>query len=85
MNANEVIANTGLEHMGYMKGEYQYLHPNNDVNMSQSTNDVYPSAIKLALILSLEKLYVPFKNLIHSFQAKSDEFSEVLKMGRTQL
>ncbi len=85
MNANQVTANIGLEHMGYLKGEYQYLHPNNDVNKSQSTNDMYPSAIKLALNLSLEKLYVPFQNLIHSLQAKSDEFSEVLKMCRTQL
>lgn len=85
MNANEVIANIGLEYLGHAKGEYQYLHPNNDVNMSQSTNDVYPTAIRLGLLLSLDDLHAPFGRLIDSLRVKGQEFSHVLKMGRTQL
>ena len=85
MNANEVIANIGLEFLGYPKGEYQYLHPNNVVNMSQSTNDVYPTAIKVGLLLALEQLNSPFQNLIDSFRDKSNQFADILKMGRTQL
>lgn len=85
MNINEVVANVGLEYLGHLKGEYQYLHPNNDVNMSQSTNDVYPTAIKIGLITAIQQLNVPFNDLIESFKAKSDEFSNILKMGRTQL
>ncbi|MCH7336133.1 aspartate ammonia-lyase [Acinetobacter sp. NIPH 2699] len=85
MNINEVVANVGLEYMGHLKGEYQYLHPNNDVNMSQSTNDVYPTAIKIGLISAIQQLNAPFQDLIESFKAKSDEFSNILKMGRTQL
>lgn len=85
MNINEVLANIGLEHLNHLKGEYQYLHPNNDINMSQSTNDVYPTAIKVGLIFAIEQLNSPFQNLIQSFKNKSDEFSHILKMGRTQL
>ncbi|AYA67546.1 aspartate ammonia-lyase [Acinetobacter sp. WCHA55] len=85
MNINEVLANIGLEHLDHLKGEYQYLHPNNDINMSQSTNDVYPTAIKVGLIFAIEQLNSPFQNLIESFKNKSDEFSHILKMGRTQL
>lgn len=85
MNINEVIANIGLEYLQHLKGEYQYLHPNNDVNMSQSTNDVYPTAIKIGLISAIEQLNSPFQGLIQSFKNKSDEFSDILKMGRTQL
>ncbi|ENW95577.1 aspartate ammonia-lyase [Acinetobacter sp. NIPH 298] len=85
MNINEVVANVGLEYLGHLKGEYQYLHPNNDVNMSQSTNDVYPTAIKIGLITAIQQLNVPFNDLIESFRAKSDEFANILKMGRTQL
>ena len=85
MNINEVLANIGLEHLEHLKGEYQYLHPNNDINMSQSTNDVYPTAIKVGLIFAIEQLNRPFQNLIQSFKNKSDEFSHILKMGRTQL
>lgn len=85
MNINEVLANIGLEYLDYLKGDYQYLHPNNDVNMSQSTNDVYPTAIKIGLIAAIDQLNTPFLNLIQSFKYKSDEFSHILKMGRTQL
>ena len=84
MNANEVLANVALEYMGHSKGQYQYLHPNNDINMSQSTNDVYPTAIRLGLLLSLDELNLPFNNLILSFLNKSQEFAH-FKMGRTQL
>ena len=85
MNANEVIANIGLEYLNHKKGEYQYLHPNNDVNMSQSTNDVYPTAIRLGLLFSLDDLNKPFEDIIASLRAKGQEFSHILKMGRTQL
>lgn len=85
MNINEVLANIGLEYLDYSKGDYQYLHPNNDINMSQSTNDVYPTAIKIGLIAAIDQLNTPFLNLIQSFKYKSDEFSHILKMGRTQL
>jgi aspartate ammonia-lyase len=85
MNANEVIANIALEAMGHQKGEYQYLHPNNDVNMAQSTNDAYPTAIRLGLLLGHDALLASLDSLIQSFAAKGEEFSHVLKMGRTQL
>jgi len=85
MNANEVIANRALELMGYEKGEYKHCHPNNHVNLSQSTNDVYPTAIKLALINSNTRLVEVLKNLIVGFRKKEKEFDHVLKMGRTQL
>jgi aspartate ammonia-lyase len=85
MNANEVIANRALEYLGYNKGDYEYLHPNEDVNMSQSTNDVYPTAVKLALVLGIEKLLQSMESLRRCFDDKADEFSDVLKMGRTQL
>ena len=85
MNANEVIANRALELMGHKKGEYDYCHPNNHVNLSQSTNDAYPTAVKIALINSSEKLIPVLKNLIVAFHAKAKEFESVIKMGRTQL
>ena len=85
MNANEVIANRALEIMGHPFGDYKYCHPNNDVNMSQSTNDAYPTAVKLALLLSNKKLVASLKQLIASFTAKGEEFANVIKMGRTQL
>jgi len=85
MNANEVIANRALELMGHARGEYQYLHPNNDVNMSQSTNDVYPTAVRLALILADDPLIAAIRELCAAFHAKAQEFVGVLKMGRTQL
>ncbi len=85
MNANEVIANRALEIMGYEKGDYEHCHPNNHVNLSQSTNDAYPTAIKLALIKSDGKLIAVLKELIEAFYAKAKAFAHVIKMGRTQL
>lgn len=85
MNANEVIANRALEILGYEKGEYQFCHPNNHVNLSQSTNDAYPTSVKIALILSNQTLIEVLTELIQSFHNKSKEFSHVIKMGRTQL
>ncbi|MCB9014381.1 MAG: aspartate ammonia-lyase [Lentimicrobiaceae bacterium] len=85
MNANEVIANRALEIMGYEKGQYEYCHPNNHVNLSQSTNDAYPTAIKIALLRSNEKLVTVLSELIASFNFKAKEFAPVIKMGRTQL
>ena len=85
MNANEVIANRALEIMGYEKGQYEYCHPNNHVNLSQSTNDAYPTAVKIALINSNKRLVNVLMNLIASFRKKSREFAHVIKMGRTQL
>ena len=85
MNANEVIANRTLEILGYEKGEYRFCHPNSHVNMSQSTNDVYPSAVKIALIHSNEKLVEVLRMLIDGFKEKEAEFAGVIKMGRTQL
>jgi len=85
MNANEVIANLALEHLGHKRGEYQYLHPNEHVNMSQSTNDVYPSALKVATYSGIFALVDAMAVLRRAFEAKADEFSDVLKMGRTQL
>ncbi len=85
MNANEVIANIALEAMGHEKGEYQYLHPNNDVNMAQSTNDAYPTAIRIGLLLGHDSLLGALDRLINAFASKGLEFGHVLKMGRTQL
>jgi aspartate ammonia-lyase len=85
MNANEVIANRGLELLGHKRGEYQYLHPLEHVNMSQSTNDVYPTAVKVALRFEIEQLRNAMAVLRHEFEAKALEFADVLKMGRTQL
>jgi aspartate ammonia-lyase len=85
MNANEVIANRALELSGREKGDYQHVHPNNHVNLSQSTNDVYPTAVKLALHASIEELRHAMKDLAAAFLAKGDEFSPFIKMGRTQL
>jgi aspartate ammonia-lyase len=85
MNANEVIANRALELLGHAKGEYQYVHPNNHVNLSQSTNDAYPTAIRLAILLSYEGLIKAMDNLCYELKQKAIEFSRVIKMGRTQL
>ena len=85
MNANEVIANRALELLGQQRGEYQYLHPNEHVNMSQSTNDVYPTALKLATYVGIFGLVDSMAYLRRAFERKAEEFSDVLKMGRTQL
>lgn len=85
MNMNEVIANIGLEYLGHKKGEYQYLHPNNHVNCSQSTNDTYPTAIMLALYRKVDVYLEALETLRAAFLLKADEFKDVLKMGRTQL
>jgi aspartate ammonia-lyase len=84
MMANEVIANRGLEILGYKKGEYDHLHPNDHVNCSQSTNDAYPTAIKLAVLLSLKDLLGAMDELKAALEAKAEAFSDVLKMGRTE-
>ena len=85
MNANEVVANRALEHLGHKRGEYRYIHPLEDVNMSQSTNDVYPTALKVALHLAIRRLVEAMITLRGTFEEKAREFFEVLKMGRTQL
>ena len=85
MNANEVLANIGLELTGHKKGEYQYLEPHDDLNMSQSTNDSYPTAIKVALILRNGKLVEELQMLADSFRAKGKQYLMVVKMGRTEL
>ncbi|ULQ56817.1 aspartate ammonia-lyase [Flavihumibacter rivuli] len=85
MNVNEVIANIGLEKLGHPKGAYEHLHPNNHVNCSQSTNDAYPTAFRLALYLKINVFIDALKQLQESFGKKGKEFDKVLKMGRTQL
>jgi aspartate ammonia-lyase len=85
MNANEVLANRAIEHLGGTKGNYNIVHPLNHVNMSQSTNDVYPTALKLALIFEINELLKAMAHLETAFQSKADEFKDVIKMGRTQL
>jgi aspartate ammonia-lyase len=85
MNANEVIANRALELLGHSRGEYSRIHPNEHVNLSQSTNDAYPTAVNVATILALRGLADAMRVLEDSFAAKADEFADVLKMGRTQL
>ncbi len=85
MAANEVIANRALEHMGYRKGEYAHCDPHDHVNMSQSTNDSYPTALHVAVLLTNSRLVDELKALVAAFRAKSREFRTVVKMGRTQL
>lgn len=85
MNANEVIANITLELLGHKKGEYQYCSPNDHINLSQSTNDVYPTAIKMALYNMNITLVEKLKLIVEAFRQKGVEFQDVIKMGRTQL
>jgi aspartate ammonia-lyase len=85
MNANEVIANRALELLGHKRGEYQFCHPNNHVNLSQSTNDVYPTAVRLTTISLLQGLLDAMRMLKDSLHEKGKEFHDVVKMGRTQL
>ncbi len=85
MNANEVIANRALEILGHPRGAYEHLHPNEHVNCSQSTNDVYPTAMKLAAWVGIERLMEAMAKLREAFADKAKEFADVLKIGRTQL
>ena len=85
MNANEVLANRALEIMGYEKGDYKHCYPNDHVNCGQSTNDAYPTAIRYAIIRMNKTLVESLKNLIAVFRQKGNEFSDMVKMGRTQL
>lgn len=85
MNVNEVIANIALEIMGHEKGEYTIVSPNDDVNQAQSTNDSYPSSIKVALYYSLEKTVNEMQVFVQSLRAKAEEFKDVVKTGRTQM
>ncbi len=85
MNTNEVIANRALERAGHALGDYRHMHPLDDVNRSQSTNDTYPTALKVALIHSLLQTLDELDLLRRSFLAKGAQFSQVLKEGRTQL
>ena len=85
MNANEVIANRALEIAGFERGDYEKIHPLNHVNASQSTNDVYPTAVKIALIIEILALLKEIAHLRSEITKKAAEFSKVIKMGRTQL
>lgn len=85
MNTNEVVANLALELKGYDKGDYHVIHPNDHVNKSQSTNCAYPTGFRVALYKSIEKMLTHVEQLQVAFEVKSDEFHDVLKMGRTQL
>ncbi|MGB1239569.1 MAG: aspartate ammonia-lyase [Pseudomonadales bacterium] len=85
MNANEVIANRALEILGYQRGDYKHLHPNNHVNLSQSTNDAYPTAIRLSILLSHGEYVRALSTLCYTLKQKAVEFADVVKMGRTQL
>jgi aspartate ammonia-lyase len=85
MNANEVMANIALELSGHRKGEYQFVEPHDDLNMSQSTNDSYPTAIKVAFLLRNDQLIAELQQLVASFRKKGNEFLTITKMGRTEL
>src|SRR6201991_2724121 len=85
MNANEVLANIALELSGHKKGEYSIVDPHDDLNMSQSTNDSYPTAIKVAFLLRNDKLIEELNKLVASFRAKGDAYLEIVKMGRTEM
>ncbi|GAB2867289.1 aspartate ammonia-lyase [Lentzea nigeriaca] len=85
MNANEVVANRALELLGHSRGQYSLLHPNEDVNLGQSTNDVYPTAVRIATIFAVRGLLDAMSVLQEAFARKAVEFRDVLKMGRTQL
>ena len=85
MNINEVIANRALEIMGYEKGDYQHCMPNDHCNASQSTNDSYPTALKLSMLISNQRLVAELQELVTAFREKATEFEQILKMGRTHL
>ena len=85
MNANEVIANLALEHMGHKKGEYKFCHPNDHVNLGQSTNDAYPTALRVAIYERLCELTDAMRYLVECFNKKAHEFRNIIKMGRTEM
>ncbi len=85
MCTNEIIANRCLEKMGHARGDYQHMHPIDDVNRSQSTNDAYPTSVKLAMVLGLQRLLVEHELLTQAFRNKGAEFHDVVKIGRTQM
>jgi len=85
MNMNEVLANRALEHLGHPRGAYQHLHPNDHVNLSQSTNDAYPTAVRLAVVLSQSDLGTALGQLADTCEAKGVAFAAVVKLGRTQM
>lgn len=85
MNMNEVLANLALQELGQAPGGYEHIHPNNDVNLSQSTNDVYPTAVRLAVLSASRELRAALDRLAAAFEAKGVDFGGVLKLGRTQL
>ncbi len=85
MNANEVVANRAIELLGGTKGNYQMVHPNDHVNCGQSTNDVYPTAGKIAVIRMLQKAIVQLEHLYDAFMKKAEEYKDVIKMGRTEM
>lgn len=85
MNTNEVVANLALEYLGREKGEYDVINPNDDVNMSQSTNDAYPTGFRLGVYYAVQELLEELDKLQKAFRAKGDEFADIIKMGRTQL
>lgn len=85
MNMNEVLANRGLELLGRARGDYTHLHPNDDVNLSQSTNDAYPTAVRLAVLFACDGLSAALDHLAFAFERKAEEFAHVVKLGRTQM
>jgi aspartate ammonia-lyase len=85
MNVNEVLANLALEHMGRERGDYATVSPNDHLNLSQSTNDFYPTALKVAMIMKNGRLIEELEALVASFEKKGEEFDDILKMGRTEL
>src|ERR1700756_320442 len=85
MNTNEVIANRAIELLGGTLGDYSKVHPNDHVNYGQSTNDVFPTGMRLATLLELEKLYPVLDSLIAALEKKAKEFHEILKSGRTHM
>src|SRR5438552_10512724 len=85
MNTNEVIANRAIEILGGVLGDYSKVHPNDHVNYGQSTNDVFPTGMRLATLLELENLYPVLDSLVSALEKKGKEFHEILKSGRTHM
>src|SRR3989304_5441951 len=85
MNANEVLANRAIEHLKGKKGDYSIIHPNDHVNMAQSTNDVFPTTMRIASLFKLPQLLNSLDNLKKSLNSKSREFIGIIKSGRTHL